>query len=55
MGENLVSLFKGTAMFDNSALRRIFEAKRDEVTGETSKLHNEEIRNLGWAGHVERM
>jgi hypothetical protein len=51
-------------------LRRIFGPKRDEVTGEWSGLHNEELRDLysspsiirimksrrmRWAGHVARM
>ena len=27
--------------FENRVLRRIFEPKRDEVTGEWRKLHNE--------------
>jgi len=51
-------------------LRRIFGPKRDEVTGEWRKLHNEELNNLysspsivqviksrrmRWAGHVARM
>jgi hypothetical protein len=51
-------------------LRRIFGPKRDEVTGEWRKLHNEELRDLysspsiikiiksrrmRWAGHVARM
>jgi hypothetical protein len=51
-------------------LRRIFGSKRDEMTGEWRKLHNEELCNLysspsiiriiksrrmSWAGHVERM
>jgi len=51
-------------------LRGIFGAKRDEVTGEWRKLHNEELNNLNcspnivrvikrrivrWAGHVARM
>jgi hypothetical protein len=27
-------------------LRRIFGSKRDEVTGEWRKLHNEELRDL---------
>jgi hypothetical protein len=27
-------------------LRKIFEPKRDEVTGEWRKLHNEELRDL---------
>jgi hypothetical protein len=33
-------------MFMTRALRRIFESKRDEVTGGRRKLHNEELRNL---------
>jgi hypothetical protein len=33
-------------MFENRVLRRIFEPKRDEVTGRWRKLHNEELRNL---------
>jgi hypothetical protein len=51
-------------------LRRIFEPKRDEITGKWRKLHNEELNNLyyspnivqvvksrrmRWAGHVARM
>jgi hypothetical protein len=51
-------------------LRRIFGAKRDEVTGKWRKLHNEELRDLysspsiiriiksrmmKWAGNVARM
>jgi hypothetical protein len=54
----------------NGVLRGIFWAKRDEVTGEWRKLHNEELHNLYssptilrvitsrrmiWAGHVARM
>jgi hypothetical protein len=31
---------------ENRVLRRIFEPKRDEVTGGWRKLHNEELRNL---------
>ena len=57
-------------MFENRALRRVIGPKRDEVTGEWRKLHNEELRDLyslpnivrvvksrrmGWAGHVARM
>jgi hypothetical protein len=57
-------------VFENRVLRRIFRPKRDEVTGEWRKLHNEELHNLysspdiirqvksrrmGWAGHVARM
>jgi hypothetical protein len=56
-------------VFENRVLRRIFEPKRDEVTGEWRKLHNEELHNLysspnivrviksrmGWAGYVARI
>jgi transcription termination factor 2 len=57
-------------VFDNRVLRRIFGPKRDDVTGDWRKLHNEEIHNLysspdiigmiksrrmRWAGHVARM
>ena len=31
-------------MFKNRVLRRIFGPKREEVTGEWRKLHNEELR-----------
>jgi hypothetical protein len=58
------------SVFENRVLRRIFEPKRDEVTGEWRKLHNEELNDLycspkivrvkkkkkmRWAGHVARM
>ena len=54
----------------NRVLRRIFGPKRDGVTGEWRKLHNEELndlycsptivrviksRRMRWAGHVARM
>jgi hypothetical protein len=57
-------------VFENRVLRRIFGPKRDEVTGEWRKLHNEELRDLysspsiiriiksrrmRWADHVARM
>ena len=32
-------------MFANKVLRRIFGPKRDEVTGEWRKLHNEELND----------
>jgi hypothetical protein len=33
-------------VLENSVLRRIFGRKRDEVTGEWRKLHNEELNDL---------
>jgi hypothetical protein len=33
-------------VFENRVLRRIFVAKRDEVTGEWRKLHSEELNDL---------
>ena len=57
-------------VFENRVLRRIFGPKRDEITGERRKLHNEELydlyclqnivrviksRRVRWAGHVARM
>jgi hypothetical protein len=57
-------------VFENRVLRRIFGLKRDEVTGEWIKLHNEELRDLysspsiirkiksrrrRWAGHLARI
>jgi hypothetical protein len=33
-------------VFKNRVLRRIFEPKRDEVTGEWRRLHNEELNDL---------
>jgi hypothetical protein len=33
-------------VFENRVLRRVFGPKKDEVTGEWRKLHNEELRDL---------
>ena len=55
---------------ENRVLRKVFGPKRDEVTGEWRKLHNEELndlyslpnivqvvksRRMRWAGHVARV
>ena len=57
-------------MFENSVLRIKFGPRRDEITGEWRKLHNEELndlfcspnivrviisRGMRWAGHVACM
>jgi len=57
----------GWGVFENRLLRRIFGTKRNEVTGEWRKLHNEELydqynarsinrvnksRRMKWVGHV---
>jgi hypothetical protein len=33
-------------VFENRVLRRVFASKREEVTGEWRKLHNEELSDL---------
>jgi len=33
-------------LFENRVLRKIFGSKRDEVTNEWRKLHNEELNDL---------
>ena len=33
-------------VFENRVLRRVFGPKKDEVTGEWRKLHNEELSDL---------
>jgi hypothetical protein len=57
-------------VFEKRVLRRIFEPKRDEVTAELRKLHNEKLhilcaspniirqiksRRMSWEGHLARM
>jgi len=57
-------------VFENTVLRRMFGPKRDEVTGEWRRLHNEKLndlyslpsifrvikaRRMRWAEHVARM
>jgi len=33
-------------MFENRVLRRVFGPKKDNVTGEWRKLHNDELKDL---------
>ena len=57
-------------MFKNRVLRRIFGPKKDDITREWLKLHNEELndlysspniirviksRSMRWVGHVPHM
>jgi len=57
-------------VFEKMVLRRIFGPRRNEVTGEWRRMHNEELKDLyfspnivrviksrrmRWAGHVARM
>ena len=57
-------------LFENRVLRRVFGPKRDDVTGEWRKLHNEELndlyslpnivwvvksRRMKWAWHLARI
>ena len=39
-------------VFENRVLRRIFGPKRDEVTGEWRKLHNEDLNDLYWSPNI---
>jgi hypothetical protein len=42
-------------VFKNRMLRGIFGLKRDEVTGDWRKLHNEELHNLYFSPNVIRV
>jgi len=56
-------------VLENRVLRKVFRCKREDLTGDERKLHNEElryyllltkysvyqIRRTRWAGHVARM
>jgi hypothetical protein len=57
-------------VFENKVLKRIFRNRRDELTGDWRRLHNEELnvlypspnivrviksRRMRWVGHVSRM
>jgi hypothetical protein len=42
-------------MFENRVFRRMFGPKRDEVTGNWRKLHNEELHNLYSTPNIIRM
>jgi len=41
-------------VFENRVLRSIFGPKRDEVTGEWRKLHNEELNYLNYSPIIFR-
>jgi hypothetical protein len=41
-------------MFENTVPRRIFGPKRDEVTGDWRKLHNEELNDLHSSSNIVR-
>jgi hypothetical protein len=42
-------------VFENSVLRGIFGPKRDEVTGEWRRLHNEELNELYSSPNIIRV
>ena len=42
-------------VYENRMLRRIFGPKRDEVTGEWRKLHNEELNDLYCSPNIVRV
>ena len=42
-------------MFENRVLRRIFGPRRDEVTGEWRRLHNEELNDLYPSPNIVRV
>jgi hypothetical protein len=42
-------------VFENRVLRGIFGPKRDEVTGELRKLHNEELNDLYCSPNIVRV
>jgi len=42
-------------VFENMVLRRIFGPRRDEVTGEWRKLHNEELNDLYCSPNIVRV
>jgi len=42
-------------VFENRVLRRILGPKKDKVTGEWRKLHNEELNNLYSSPNIDRV
>jgi hypothetical protein len=42
-------------VFENRVLRRVFGSKRNEVTGEWRKLHNEELSDLNSLPNIVRV
>jgi hypothetical protein len=55
---NLVADNEGrtySEVFENRMLRRIFGPKRDKVTGEGRKVHNEELNDLYSSSTIVRV
>jgi hypothetical protein len=42
-------------VFENRMLRRIFEPRRDEITGEWRRLHNEELIDVYSSPNIVRL
>jgi len=43
------------SVFENMVLRRIFGTRRDEVTGDWWRLHNEELNDLYCSPNIVRV
>jgi len=55
---NLVADIEGgnnLRVFENMVLRRLFGPRRDEITGEWRRLHNEELNDLYSSHNIGRL